>query len=81
VRKQHHFWPAEDGRGFDAWDVDRLIELSHGLPVETVALDSVGEIDTGYWFEGSAETPTVRKVSKRMLKKQEMRWSPRGATY
>ena len=24
MRKQYHFWPAE--RGFDGWDVDRLIE-------------------------------------------------------
>lgn len=62
MRKQYHFWPAEDGDGFDAWDVDRLIELSGGLPVETVPLDVIGDLDTGYWFEGSAEVPTVRKV-------------------
>ena len=60
VRKQYHFWPAE--RGFDAWDVDRLIELSRELPVEQVTVDSIGEIDTSYWFDGSAEVPTVRKV-------------------
>ena len=62
MRKQYHFWPAADGGGFDAWDVDRLIELSRELPVEAVPLDSIGEIDTPYWFDGSAETPTVRKV-------------------
>jgi hypothetical protein len=44
VRRQYHFWPAE--RGFDAWDVERLIELSRGLPVERVRIDSIGEIDT-----------------------------------
>ncbi len=60
MRKQYHFWPAE--RGFDAWDVDRLIDLSRDLPVEWVAVDSVHEIDTSYWFDGSAEVPTVRKV-------------------
>jgi hypothetical protein len=60
VRKQYHFWPAE--RGFDAWDVDRLIALSRDLPVERVEVDSIGEIDTSYWFDGSAEEPTVRKV-------------------
>lgn len=60
MRKQYHFWPAE--AGFDAWDVDRLIELSRALPVERVAVDSIGEVDTSYWFEGSAEVPTVRKV-------------------
>jgi hypothetical protein len=60
VRKQYHFWPAE--RGFDAWDVDRLIVLSRDLPVEPVPVDSIEEIDTSYWFDGSAEVPTVRKV-------------------
>ena len=60
VRKQYHFWPAE--RGFDAWDVDRLITLSRDLPIEQVAVDSIREVDTEYWFAGSAEVPTVRKV-------------------
>ena len=62
MRKQYHFWPAGDGSGFDAWDVNRLIELSRELPVEVVPLDSIGEIDTPYWFDGSDESPTVRKV-------------------
>lgn len=62
MRKQYHFWPARGGGGFDAWDVDRLIELSRGLPVEAVPLDSIAEIDSAYWFDGSAETATVRKV-------------------
>lgn len=63
MRKQYHFWPAE--RGFDAWDVDRLIALSRDLPVERVAIDSIREIDTEYWFDGSVEVPTVRKVGPR----------------
>jgi len=42
--------------------LDRLIELSRELPVEAVPLDSIGEIDTPYWSDGSTETPTVRKV-------------------
>ncbi len=60
MRKQYHFWPADNG--FDAWDVDRLIELSRGLPIEPVAVESIAEIDTSYWFDGSAEVATVRKV-------------------
>ena len=60
VRKQYHFWPAESG--FDAWDVDRLIRLSRGLPVQSVPVASISEVDTGYWFEGSAVRPTVRSV-------------------
>ncbi|VXB61760.1 hypothetical protein [Citricoccus sp. K5] len=61
MRKQYHFWPAAE-RGFDAWDVDRLIVLSRGLPIERVAVDAISEIDTAYWFEGSDEVATVRKV-------------------
>jgi hypothetical protein len=60
VRKQYHFWPGEDG--FDAWDVDRLVELSRGLPVKDVELSSIEEIDTVYWFDDRFERPTVRKV-------------------
>jgi hypothetical protein len=38
------------------WSIPR-----HGTPTSTT-LDSIGEIETPYWFDGSAETPTVRKV-------------------
>lgn len=60
MRKQYHFWPAE--HGFDAWDVDRLIALSRNLLIERVPVDTIGEIDTVYWFDGRRELPTVRKV-------------------
>jgi len=60
VRKQYHFWPGE--RGLDAWDVDRLIELSSALPVRDVALDSIDEIDYVYWFGDQVDRPTVRRV-------------------
>jgi hypothetical protein len=60
MRKQYHFQPAR--RGFDAWDVDRLVVLGRDLPVERVALASIDELDTAYWFEGSAEVATVRNV-------------------
>jgi hypothetical protein len=60
VRKQYHFWPGE--RGLDAWDVDRLIELSSALPVRDVKLDSIDEIDSVYWFDDRVDRPTVRRV-------------------
>jgi hypothetical protein len=60
VRKQYHFWPGEDG--FDAWDVDRLIELSRNLPVREVELSSIWEVDTAYWFDDETDPPTVRRV-------------------
>ncbi len=60
VRKQYHFWRWDND--LDAWDADRLIELSCGLSIEPVAVDSIAEVDTAYWFDGSAEVPTVCKV-------------------
>jgi hypothetical protein len=59
MRKQYHFWPGE--HGLDAWDVDRLLELSRGLPVEEVELGDIWEVDTVYWFD-DRQQPTVRKV-------------------
>jgi hypothetical protein len=60
VRKQYHFWPGE--HGFDAWDVDRLVELSRGLPIKDVELESIDEVDSVYWFDDQSQRPTVRRV-------------------
>jgi hypothetical protein len=59
VRKQYHFWPGVDG--LNAWDVDRLVTLSKGLPVVDVPLSDLHEIDSNYWFN-HGEQPTVRRV-------------------
>ncbi|HEX9558412.1 MAG TPA: hypothetical protein VF991_18110 [Reyranella sp.] len=59
MRKQYHFWPGE--RGLDAWDVDRLIELTKDAPIEEVVLTDLPEIDSVYWFD-SSDAPTVRKI-------------------
>ena len=55
VRKQYNFWPGETG--LDAWDVDRLVLLSKDLPVREIALDSIDEIDTNYWFDYGPSIP------------------------
>lgn len=59
MRKQYHFSAGTDG--LDAWDVDRLIELSASLPAEDVPLAEIWEVDTVYWFDDT-QRPTVRKV-------------------
>jgi hypothetical protein len=60
MRKEYHLWPGE--RGLDAWDVDRLIRLSAGLPVVDVPVESIGELDTPYWsFPGSGPC-TVNEI-------------------
>lgn len=60
MRKQYHFWPGE--QGLDAWDVDRLVELSKDFPVKQVALESIDELDSVYWFDDRRQRPTVRRV-------------------
>ncbi|MEP6697699.1 MAG: hypothetical protein ABJA34_12615 [Pseudonocardiales bacterium] len=64
MRKQYHFWPGE--HGVDAWDVDRLIGLSADLPVQQVALESIDEVNSAYWFDDANELPTVRRVVDHM---------------
>jgi hypothetical protein len=70
MRKQYHFWPG--ARRFDAWDVDRLIELSRGLPVKEVAVDSITEVDTDYWFKIGPAESTVRQIVTHMRLVQEV---------
>ena len=57
MRKQYHFLPSDEG--VDAWDVDRLVELSRGLPVIQVPIASIQELDTAYW----SQPLTVRDVA------------------
>jgi hypothetical protein len=58
MRKQYHFWPGKNG--LDAWDVDRLVELSRDIPVKQVSIDSIWELDTAYW----SQPLTVRDVAE-----------------
>ena len=56
---QYHFWP--NGDAFDAWDVERLIDLARDLPVEELQVAAVGELDADYWVAPGHPT-TVRTV-------------------
>jgi hypothetical protein len=60
MRKQYNFWPGREG--LDAWDVDRLIELSANFPVRSIPLDSIKELDTAYWFNDERDRPTVNLI-------------------
>jgi hypothetical protein len=62
MRKQYNFWPGENG--LDAWDVDHLIELSSGLPIQEVPLSEIKEIDSPYWSIGTTDLPTVREIAE-----------------
>ena len=72
MRKQYHFWPAEKaGDGLDAWDVERLIDLSYEIPVLEVDVSSIAEVDSVYWFDETQE-PTVRRVVEHMRLVEEV---------
>ncbi len=43
MRKQYYFRESE--RGLLAWDVDRLCELSRGLPRKSIPLETIRELD------------------------------------
>ena len=64
MRKQYHFWPSD--QGLMAWDVERLIRLSSGLPICHIALSEIREIDQVYWFDDDQERPTCRAVLDHM---------------
>ena len=72
MRKQYHFWPAENaGDGLDAWDVERLIDLSYEIPVLEVDVSSIAEVDSVHWFDETQE-PTVRRVVEHMRLVEEV---------
>jgi hypothetical protein len=64
VRKHYYFRPAENG--FDAWDVDHLIELSRSFPVHEIDVASIADVDSVYWIGADASAPTVRILVKHM---------------
>lgn len=64
MRKQYYFQPSEVG--FDAWDVNHLIELSASLPVNEVPLTSIRELDTVFWFGADGSPATVRILVRHM---------------
>ena len=59
MRKQYHFWPGD--KGLDAWDIERLIDMTASLAAEEVPLTAIWEVDTVYWFD-KTQQPTVRAV-------------------
>lgn len=71
MRKQYSFRQANDGT-LDAWDIDRLIRLAADLPVETIGVATIAELDEEYWFADSAEAATVRNVIGHLRLTQEV---------
>ena len=74
MRKQYSFVPAPSG--YDAWDVDLLIERAAQLPVTEVAIDEIRELDEVYWFGESGIAATVRVMVEhaRLIREADLRY-------
>jgi ParB-like chromosome segregation protein Spo0J len=64
LRKQYHFRPSP--KGYYAWDVDRLVELTKNFKRQRVKLDSIQEIDQAFWFGDKHDKPTCRAIVEHM---------------
>lgn len=60
LRKQYHLRPS--GRGYHAWDVDRLVGLTKDFKRQRVKLDSIRELEENFWFAGKNDKPTIRAI-------------------
>lgn len=60
MRKQYHF--RQSGDNVLVWDVNRLVNLSSGLPRITIRVESVRELDEAYWSGAGQERLTCRDV-------------------
>jgi hypothetical protein len=68
---QKHSRMTERGRA--VWHTERLWELSRDLPIKTVAIDSIKELDQNCWFgeRGDEPIPTCRTVAQHARRIQE----------
>lgn len=64
MRKQYHFRPSP--KGYYAWDVIRLVELTKNFKRQRVKLDSIQEIDQAFWFGDKHDKPTCRAIVEHM---------------
>jgi len=69
MRKQYFFLPSD--RGYHAWDVDRLVELTRDFPVIDVKLSEISELDENFWYQGENDLPTVRSMVEHFRLVQE----------
>ncbi len=64
MRKQYHFRPSP--KGYYAWDINRLVELTKNFERQRVKLDSIQEIDQAFWFGDKHDKPTCRAIVEHM---------------
>jgi len=61
MRKQYHL--RKTSLGFDAWDIDKLIEASSAFPIVSVQLDDIKDLDENFWYNGENDVPSGRSIA------------------
>lgn len=69
MRQQYHFRSV--GSDTHIWDVNKLLKLTHQLPVEDIPLDAIQELDEAYWYDMGGDQPTCRSIAHHMALVQE----------
>ena len=60
IRPQYHFRKTDSG--LDAWNVQRLVNLSRDLPVRLVDPRSFKELQENHWYAHDSTTPTPQSI-------------------
>lgn len=64
IRAQYHF--RQVGEHTHIWDVRRLLKLASGLPVQSVPLTAISELDEPYWHAHPPSLPSIRNITNHM---------------
>lgn len=65
MRKQYH--SRQVGNDTHIWDVHRLVRLSKSLPVQSVDLSEIKELDENWWYQEPGSVPTPRSMAQHMI--------------
>lgn len=61
MRKQYH--SRRVGSDRHVWDMHRLIRASRWLPVQSVPLEEIAELDENWWYWENGAQPTPRSIA------------------
>ncbi len=62
MRKQYYLKPVGNNK-FDAWDVDKLVEMTKNLPIQSIRIDDIKELYENYWYQNTDTIPTPKSIA------------------
>lgn len=74
IRPQYHFRRVDEH--IHIWNVAVLLDASRDLPVLSVPLCDIAEIDEPYWYDLGGTKPTCRSVTDhaRLIEAADLAW-------